>query len=192
MRMAGGGFDLEGFIADCRAAVREDRPQPAVRAVVERAMADRAALVAALGEPRKAQIQKLYTGSDITVLNLIWAPGMRFIPHNHGMWATIGIYDGQEDNVFWRRIEGAPDGLIEVAGGKTLVTGDVTTLGAHVVHSVTNPSSRFTGAIHVYGGDFFGAERSEWDPQALSERPYNVPNAIRAFEEANAGLGTAG
>ena len=28
---------------------------------------------------------------------------------------------------------------------------------------------RLTGAIHIYGGDFFAAERSEWDPETLKE-----------------------
>jgi hypothetical protein len=43
--------------------------------------------------------------------------------------------------------------------------------------SATRPSfheipTEPTGAIHVYGGDFFGAERSEWDPETLKEGRY--------------------
>jgi predicted metal-dependent enzyme (double-stranded beta helix superfamily) len=55
-----------------------------------------------------------------------------------------------------------------------------------VIHSVTNPLARFTGALHVYGGDFFAAERSEWDPETLAEQRYDVARALRLFEEANA------
>ena len=29
------------------------------------------------------------------------------MPHNHEMWAVIGVYTGREDNIFWRRIPGA-------------------------------------------------------------------------------------
>ena len=52
------------------------------------------------------------------------------------------------------------------------------------------PSARMefsgtTGAIHVYGGDFFAAERSEWDPETLREQPYDVEKTLRLFEEAN-------
>ena len=43
---------------------------------------------------------------------------MTIMPHNHEMWAVIGIYTGREDNMFWRRVEGAPDGHIEAAGAK--------------------------------------------------------------------------
>jgi hypothetical protein len=42
-----------------------------------------------------------------------------------------------------------------------------------------------TGAIHVYGGDFYGSERSEWDPESLGELPYDVNKTLRLFEEAN-------
>ena len=38
---------------------------------------------------------------------------------------------------------------------------------------MTNPLDRLTGAIHVYGGDFFGGGRSEWDPENLLERDYD-------------------
>jgi hypothetical protein len=51
---------------------------------------------------------------------------------------------------------------------------------------VTNPIPRLTGAIHVYGGDFFGIERSEWNPESLKEGPYDVAKTMRLFEEANA------
>jgi predicted metal-dependent enzyme (double-stranded beta helix superfamily) len=189
-------FDLDRFVADCRAALADPQPQKAMRAVVAEAIASPAAVMATLGEPRRAELQKLYVSPELTVLNLIWAPGMRFIPHNHGMWATIGIYDGQEDNVFWRRLPGPSgdldaQGRIESAGGKRLETGDVTTLGQDIIHSVTNPSPRFTSALHVYAGDFFAAKRSEWDAEALTERPYDTAAAVRAFENANAKVSLA-
>jgi predicted metal-dependent enzyme (double-stranded beta helix superfamily) len=59
-------------------------------------------------------------------------------------------------------------------------------LGHDIIHSVTNPIGRLTGAIHVYGGDFFAAERSEWDPETLQEGRYDVAKNMKLFEEANA------
>ena len=56
---------------------------------------------------------------------------------------------------------------------------------------MTNPIARLTGAIHVYGGDFFGAERSEWDPETLEEGRYDVAKTMRMFEEANARHGAS-
>ncbi len=63
---------------------------------------------------------------------------------------------------------------------------DVVPLGPDIIHSVTNPLSRLTGAIHVYGGDFFATPRKEWDPETLLERPYDVEKNLRLFEQANA------
>ena len=45
-------------------------------------------------------------------------------------------------------------------------TSDRRTVGSHVIHSVTDPLGRLTAAIHVYGGDFYGAKRSDWDSPA--------------------------
>ena len=75
---------------------------------------------------------------------------------------------------------------MEAAGAKALCEKDAEPLGGNVIHSVTNPIDRLTGAIHVYGGDFFGAERSEWDPETLQEGRYDVAKTMRRFEEANA------
>ena len=111
---------------------------------------------------------------------------MTLMPHDHRMWAVIGVYGGREDNIFWRRRDQDSRGLIEAAGAKSLGPGDVRPLGPDVIHSVTNPTSKFTGAIHVYGGDFFTVERSEWDPEKLEEHPYDIEKNMKFFENANA------
>ena len=59
-------------------------------------------------------------------------------------------------------------------------------MGRDIIHSVTNPLSRLTGAIHVYGGDFYAAIRSEWDPETRLERPYDRDRILLQFEAANA------
>jgi len=94
---------------------------------------------------------------------------------------VIGVYGGREDNIFWRRVKDAPDGQIEAAGAKALSTGDVAPLGSNIIHSVTNPVAKLTGAIHVYGGAFFEVERSEWDVEHLTEQPYDMAKAEAIF-----------
>jgi predicted metal-dependent enzyme (double-stranded beta helix superfamily) len=124
----------------------------------------------------------LYNSSELTVLNAIWAPNMALYPHDHRMWAVIGIYGGVEDNTLYRR----GHERIEKAGGRTLHDSDVLALGADAIHSVVNPERRFTGAIHVYGGDFVNQPRSQWDPHTLVEKPYDLDEVRRLFAEANA------
>ncbi len=146
-------FDLFQFVADCRDAMVADKSHKYVREVVARAVSDPAAVLAALGEPQRAGLHKLYQSGDLTVLNVVWAPMMTVMPHNHQMWAVIGIYTGREDNIFWRRVPGTP-GKVEAAGAKALSVGEAEPLGHNIIHSVTNPIPRLTGAIHVYGGRF--------------------------------------
>jgi predicted metal-dependent enzyme (double-stranded beta helix superfamily) len=175
-------FDLERFVADCRAALAQDRSPKAVREVLARAVAEPGSVLKGVGAPKRAEVAKLYHSPELTILNVIWAPRMTIYPHNHCMWALIGIYTGREDNIFWRRL---PNGKVEAAGAQSLCQGDAAPLGPEIIHSVTNPIARLTGAIHVYGGDFFAMARSEWDPETLTEQPYDSAKTMRYFEEAN-------
>ena len=179
-------FGLEQFTADCRSALAADSSHRLVREVVTRAVSDPSAVLKGIGEPKRSEVQKLYHAPDLTILNVIWGPMMTIMPHNHQMWAVIGIYTGREDNIFWRRVPGGQGGKLEAAGAKALCEKDAEPLGGNLIHSVTNPIPRLTGAIQIYGGDFFGVERSEWDPETLQEGRYDVAKNMRLFEEANA------
>lgn len=150
---------------------------------MQRAFRDPGAVLASLGEPVKPGITPLYKTDELTVLNVVWAPHAVIRPHNHQTWAVIGVYSGREDNIFWKRLKDAPN-RIEAAGARALSTGDVTPLGPDIIHSVVNPIDALTGAIHVYGGDFFEIERSEWDPGTLIEAPYDMAKTRALFGEA--------
>ncbi len=178
-------FDLDQFIADCRAALAQDSSHKAVREIVARAVADPAAVLKSLGEPSRGTIGRLHHSDGLTILNVVWPPHMTIMPHNHQMWAVIGVYTGREDNIFWRRLA-ADSGKVEAAGAKALSVKDVAPLGHDIIHSVTNPIPRLSGAIHVYGGDFFAAARSEWDPETLREQRYDVEKNMQRFDKANA------
>ncbi|MEO8373969.1 MAG: hypothetical protein ABI471_02000 [Sphingomonas bacterium] len=125
-------FGPDRFIEDCRAAVQADPTHRAVLEVVERAFDDPAAVLAVVGEPVASGLVPLYRSPDLTIINVVWKPGMAIMPHNHDMWAVIGIYGGREDN---------------------------------------------------YGGDFFATERSEWDPELLTERPFDQSMLSARFED---------
>jgi predicted metal-dependent enzyme (double-stranded beta helix superfamily) len=137
--------------------------------------------------PEKAGVSSLYRGDDLTILNVVWAPLMTIMPHDHRTWAVIGIYGGAEDNMYWRRVgEAEGRARVEAAGARSLRVGDAEPLGRDIVHSVTNPIPRLTAAIHVYRGDFMAIARSEWDPETLIERPYDSDKNYRSFAEAEA------
>ena len=180
-------FDLDTFVADCIAANQEAQPRLAVKEVLARAVAEPGALAEAL-PPQRAEIERLHVSDELTILKVVWAPGMSIRPHDHRTWATIGMYSGGEDNTFWRR-DGA--GLTR-SGGKDLRPADVALLGDDTIHSVHNPTRDHAGAIHIYGGDFFTIERSEWDAETHVEAPYDVAATLANFEAANAEAANAG
>ncbi len=177
---AAGSVDVEHLVEELKRAGKEADAQRAVRAALERAVSEPGALLAAIGEPREAGIHTLYRAPDLTILNVVWAPLMVLLPHNHKMWATIGIYTGREDNILWR----SAGPRVGAFGAASLSEKDVFDLPDDAIHSVVNPIPRLTGAIHVYGGDFFAAPRSEWDSQTLRERPFDIEGARRVFREA--------
>ncbi len=176
-------FDLDDFIARCQQARAESEPHGAIREVLARACDEPGAVADAL-RPETAGFTLLHHSADLTVLHVVWAPGMEIFPHDHRMWAAIGIYTGREDNAFYRR-SGPGERMLTESGGKRLDTGDTVVLGGETIHSVTNPSPRVTGAIHVYGGDFVNQPRSQWGPGVLEERPYAIDEARAQFARAN-------
>ena len=172
---------VEDIVTRCRAALGEHTPPLAVRDALDELITDGAALERALGPVELGGITTLHNADDLTILRVAWTPGMALNPHEHRMWAVIGMYGGQEDNGFYRR---TPGGL-EPAGGRELPAGDVLVLGDDVIHSVANTRREFAVALHVYGGDFFGVDRSEWDFDTYEERPRDFARTRRLFDEAN-------
>lgn len=86
---------LTKFLADCSEAVTEAEPRTAVREVLARAMSHPREVADAL-RPTEGGITLLHQAPDLTVIHAAWAPRMSLFPHDHRMWAAIGIYTGQE------------------------------------------------------------------------------------------------
>lgn len=180
-------FESETFITSCLSALDEHTPELAVKELVAKAVSRPSEVQATLGPATQAGLFPLYRSERLTVLKVLWAPGMSLYPHEHRMWAVIGIYGGQEENIFYRRM----NELIARAGGKDLEAKETVLLGADVVHAVTNRQRVFAEAIHVYGGDFFGTPRNEWDPATLEARPFDLERAMAVFAKANEELQAA-
>lgn len=178
-------MDIDRFVEDCVIANQESEAQAAVREVLARAVSTPNAVIAALGEPARAGLNVLLSSSTLTIFAATWTPQMNLMPHDHLMWANIGIYTGREDNIFWKR---SADG-IKAYGAEALFAGDTASLPDDTVHSVTNPLLRFTGGIHIYGGDFFDTARSQWNPETLEEEPSDGAVIRGIFQRENERLG---
>lgn len=173
--------EMQRFVEDCIAANQESDPQAAVKEVLAKGVHDPGAMLKAIGEPQEAGLKVFHRSNTLTIFAASWTPQMNLMPHNHLMWAAIGIYTGREDNILWRK----KDGALVAHDVRCLFAGDVATLSEDAIHSVTNPLERFTGGVHIYGGDFFATERSQWDPETLDEEPSNGAVIRGIFERAN-------
>jgi predicted metal-dependent enzyme (double-stranded beta helix superfamily) len=169
--------DRDELVASCITASEEAEPRLAVKEVLERALRE---FPGEVGKPASGWLDIWHVSPTLTVLNAVWPPDMVLFPHDHRMWAAIGIYGGQEDNTFYRRQEGH----LVASGGKELRRWDVALLGDDTIHAVHNPLRRYTGAIHVYGGDFVNTARSQWDPATLVEEPYDLAVVRARFDAA--------
>ena len=175
-------LEIAEIVERCRGALAEATPPLAVRDVVAELVSDPASVAAAIGPITEGGIKVLHRAPDLTVLHIAWTPGMQLNPHEHAMFAVVGLYGGQEDNEFFRRSEHG----LESTGGRELTPRDVLVMGHDAIHAVANPRREYAVALHVYGGDFFDAVRSEWDADTFAEQPRDMGGTMRRFAEANA------
>jgi predicted metal-dependent enzyme (double-stranded beta helix superfamily) len=171
-------FDVEEFVADCRSALAETDRVGAVRSVLDRVGSDPGAVAAVMGEPSRGGLTVLHHAPDLTVLQVVWTPGMAIGAHDHRMLAGIVVFAGHEDNAFFRRREER----VEEASGRRLEEGDAYVMGDDIIHSVHGHDDRYTGALHVYAGDFFDRERSMWFPDGTPDP--DPPEVVDIFERA--------
>lgn len=122
--------------------------------------------------PQVGASQLLRTEPGLTVLHTVVKPGFASPPHDHRTWAVIGVYSGQEDNTFFRRIEDRRG--IEQIGRCTLKQSQVLILGSDAIHQIATPLATKLIALHVYGKNIFQIERSAWDPATGKERPFKL------------------
>jgi predicted metal-dependent enzyme (double-stranded beta helix superfamily) len=154
-------FTLAGFIHQCRAAAASPKPRAALTALLREAVAEPDLWAQHLHTIQGADdrgVAPLFTDASLSVIHVDLAPGFASRIHSHGLWAAIGVYEGQEDNVLYRA-EG--EGVIEV-GRQPVRAGEVVQLGSDAIHAIGNPLDRPLRALHVYDGDLPAAWRHRW------------------------------
>ena len=90
-------YSLDNLLDELRQAAR-DGDLPAVADVVRNAIGEMPFV------PQVGSSQLLHSEPGLTVLHTVVNPGFVSPPHDHRTWAVIGVYDGQEDNTFYRLI----------------------------------------------------------------------------------------
>lgn len=171
-------FELAAFIEDCKAARAESDPVSAVCELLRRVLDDTSAVKRGLqGQP--AGEGQLYCTEDLTILNVTLPAGLKTAPHDHTMWAVIGIYEGQEDNVFFRETQ---TGLVQ-SREIAVKPGDVLSISPTDIHAIANPLATTTRGLHVYGGDLPAAQRTLWNPKSHQREPSTPEAMVRYVRE---------
>jgi predicted metal-dependent enzyme (double-stranded beta helix superfamily) len=114
---------------------------------------------------------------DLWIIAVAWLPRRGAPPHNHGTWAVVAGVDGPEKNVHWKRVDdGSQPGHAELekVGEETIGPGEVAAFLPGAIHSVTNETERVTLSLHVYGRNLNHANRSQFDPEQRTEKPFIV------------------
>lgn len=168
--------DLDQLVVDCRAALTEREPKSAMREVLTRAVSDATGLGEALPADQQ-QMVVVHLSDDLSILQIVNEPGFVFHPHDHGSWSACAFYAGRERNTFYRR---TAHGL-EKSNGKEYGEGDVAIMGSSVVHSIENPLRTNNAALHVFAGNPFTAECSQWDMATLEKAPFDAEYAMAVY-----------
>ncbi len=154
-------FDTDRFIQRCREAVRTPDPDGALVALMREAVSDPAAVAAAVPKVEEGRDELvLFSDETVSVYLVKQFPEVGGPPHDHGMTAVVGMYDGVEVHHLW---DVAEDGGLVSKPTRNVGPGDVIHLGPEDVHAISNPSVAPTYGLHVYHGDLAGHRRSIWN-----------------------------
>ena len=176
-------FDVDQFVADCLDAWGEGGAE-AVKEVLERTLTRCAAVRDCFGEPTRAGLQVLYPGPELVVENMVWAPGMSYPAHNHNTPVMTGVYAGLEVNDFFHKL--GPTVRLAKTDTVGIGEGEAVLMAHDAIHRIENPNRRrFTGAFHIYIGDYLHSSRSIWYPDDASEAPASFALTKDIFEAAN-------
>lgn len=170
---------MDEFVEFCREATLGDGAREAIRAEMDRLFDDPVTLADSIPRftndavevsPRGFRLggeHPVHRSPELTVMVLDTLPGVIQPPHDHGMVAMIGVFEGCEEQRFWARRD---DGIVATTG-RLLEAGEVITLGERAIHAISAPAHAPARAIHVYLGDIYDVERSIFDPETLTEHP---------------------
>jgi predicted metal-dependent enzyme (double-stranded beta helix superfamily) len=164
-------FDLDSFVQELREAAVTDEPVKKVRALMTGAFRDPEAIRAAIPEYENDD-EILFEDDSVSIWFVRFVPGLHVPPHDHQTTATIGVYEGAEDNHFYLR---EPHGLVHKST-KRVGPGDVIALKPEGIHSVEAANGRQSCGIHVYLAALTTIERSLFDWETGVPCPFNDEN----------------
>lgn len=167
-------FDLDEFVDELRKAARAEQPVKRVRELMTEAFRDPAAIGAAMPEFENDD-EILFEDDSVSIWFVRFMPGLHVPPHDHQTTATIGVYEGAEDNHFYLR----EAGHLVHKSTRRVEPGDVIALKPDGIHSVEAANGKQSCAIHVYLAKLTTIERSLFDWESGEAAPFTDDNYDR-------------
>ena len=164
-------FDLDQFVLELRAAASADTPAKKVRELMTQTFRDPAAIRATM-PAYDSDDEILFEDDSVSIWFVRFVPGLHVPPHDHQTTATIGVYEGAEDNHFYLR-EG---GQLVYKSTRRVGPGDVIALKPDGIHSVQAADDKPSCGIHVYLAALTRIKRSLFDWDSGAESPYTDEN----------------
>ena len=164
-------FVLEGFVQELRAAALAEEPVTRVRELMTQAFQDPEAIRASM-PAYDSDDEMLFEDDSVSIWFVRFVPGLHVPPHDHQTTATIGVYEGVEDNHFYLR---EPGRLVHKTT-RCVDPGEVIALKADGIHSVEAANGEQSCGIHVYLAKLTTIERSLFDRDSGEARPFNDEN----------------
>ena len=164
-------FDLDDFVQQLRAAALTDEAVKRVRELMTEAFRDPQAIKAAMPEFDNDD-EVLFEDDSVSIWFVRFVPGLHVPPHDHQTTATIGVFDGAEDNHFYLR----EDNRLVHKSTRRVGPGEVIALKPDGIHSVEAANNRQSCGLHVYLAKLTTIERSLFDWDSGVAHPFNDEN----------------
>ena len=167
-------FVLDDFIGELRTAAVSEQPVKRVRELMSAAFSDPEAIREAMPEYDNDD-EILFEDDTVSIWFVRFVPGLHVPPHDHQTTATIGVYEGAEDNHFYL----CEDGRLVHKSTRRVGPGDVIALKPDGIHSVEAANNATSCGIHVYLAKLTTIERSLFDWDTGVAEPFTDENYDR-------------
>ena len=111
------------------------------------------------------------------VFMLAWLPDRGTPAHNHKTWGVVVGVESEERETWWRRLDdGSKPGYAELERQteNTVGLGQISCVLPEDIHTVWNYTDKVSLSLHTYGKHINFTDRSEFDPEAKTEKQFIV------------------
>jgi len=167
-------FNLDDFIQELRVAAATDDAVKRVRQLMTDAFRDPESIQAAMPHYDNDD-EVLFEDNSVSIWFVRFVSGLHVPPHDHQTTATIGVYEGAEDNHFYLC---EAQQLVHKTS-KRVGPGEVIALKPDGIHSVEAAGGAQSCGIHVYLAKLTTIERSLFDWDSGEACPFTDENYER-------------